>query len=167
MMLLSQEYLKSILDYNPISGLFVWRSRVNDKRFNANFAGKVAGVLTKQGYIEIKISDKIYRSHRLAFLFITGEHPIDEIDHRDGNKSNNRFDNLRQANKIQNGQNRRKYKNNTSGYKGIRKNGTKWAATIKINKIDKFLGNFNCPTAAHFSYCKAAKKYHGEFARTE
>lgn len=167
---ITQEYLKSILHYEPNSGVFTWLIRRDmDNRWNSRWAGKTAGWLKMpQGYLQIGINNKKYYSHRLAWLYMTGQFPS-EIDHIDGNKSNNVYSNIREASFVQNQRNKGIMKNNVSGYKGVFfcNQKKKWVAKIRIDiKKDIHLGSFGCPTAAHFAYCRAAKQYHGEFART-
>src|ERR1051326_8239763 len=91
------------------------------------------------------------------------------IDHRDGDRTNNRWDNLRRATSSQNNANRCRPRNNTSGYKGVffcRKS-RKWRACVCKNGKTKHLGGFLTPQEAHNAYVVAARKLHGEFARVE
>lgn len=91
------------------------------------------------------------------------------IDHIDGNSLNNRRSNLRLATRQENNRNRKKSKNNTSGYKGVcfDKYKKKWVATIGVDGKVIWLGRFKTPELAYEAYCEAAIKYHGEFARLE
>lgn len=161
--MLDQKSLMDAVKYNPLTGHFV---KIKCRR--TDWIGKVAGHVNKKGYRNISINNKLYPAHRLAWLYMTGKWPY-EIDHIDLNKSNNRFSNLRECSDSGNMHNQSKRKHNTSGYKGVtyNKHAKKWTAQIRINWEMKYLGLFNCPTAAHFAYCRAAKQYHGEFARTE
>lgn len=88
------------------------------------------------------------------------------VDHIDGNGLNNRRSNLRLATQAENRRNSRKNVNNTSGFKGVywHKSSQKWMAYITFNRRMIYLGYFDCPKEAHAVYCKAAAKYHGEFA---
>lgn len=89
-----------------------------------------------------------------------------ETDHIDGNGLNNQRSNLRIATHSQNGKNRGKCNNNTSGFKGVswNKKNKRWQANIKINGKRKYLGEFTSKELAHIAYCEACTKYHGEFA---
>jgi HNH endonuclease/AP2 domain len=168
-MKITQEYLKSILDYNARTGLFKWKRRHDcSSHWNGRWSGKNAGWLdAKKGYLEIGINNKKYYAHRLAWLYITGEWPK-EVDHKNGVKSNNRFSNLRPSSHIDNQRNKGLTKRNSSGYKGVFfcNQKKKYVARIIIdNKRSIHLGSFTNPKVAHLAYCQAAKKYHGEFAR--
>jgi hypothetical protein len=100
---------------------------------------------------------------------MTGRWAKPTIDHRDGDCTNNRWNNLRRATRSQNNANRSRPRHNTSGYKGAsrcRRSG-KWLAHIGINGKIIFLGRFETPQEAHAAYLKAARKLFGEFARAE
>ena len=91
----------------------------------------------------------------------------DEVDHINGNPRNNQILNLRPATHAENMRNRKIQSNNTSGYPGVsyRKDIQKWMAYIRINRKMKNLGYFDTAEVAYAVYCKAARQYHGEFAR--
>jgi len=165
---LSARYVRSILDYNPETGIFTWRHRPDAGRvWNLRFAGKVAGnVNRKSGYHRISINGSRYYSHRLVWLLMTGKWPVAEIDHRDKIRSNNKFNNLRQATHSQNHCNKTSPQNR-SGYKGVYfdKKVGRFGASIKIRRRSKFLGYFSNPRDGYRVYCAEAKKLHGEFAR--
>lgn len=158
--MITLEYLHRVLDYNPGSGLFTWVSARPKVR-----VGAVAGTTHRKGHVEIEIDAKCYLAHRLAWFHVYGVWPKDQIDHRDMNKSNNRLDNLREATNSQNGANKKRYKNNKSGYKGVCYNTGKWLAQIKHGGVVRHLGRFDDPQDAHRAYAKAAAELHGEFAR--
>ena len=108
--------------------------------------------------------------HRIIMARVIGR-PLDDfehVDHRDGNGLNNTRANLRIATHTQNMQNRKRHKNNKSGYKGVyRRRSGKWRAAIRVNGKYISLGSFDTPEEAYAAYCKAAIQYHGEFARFE
>lgn len=153
----SQKELKSKLDYYKTNGIFVWRGK---KGFN------VAGYTRPDGYVFIRINNKLYRAHRLAWLFEYGEFPENEIDHIDGNPSNNSISNLRLCNSSQNKCNTRLRKDNTSGVKGLHwyKAYSKWQVNIGINKKTKCLGYFDDFFEACCKIYSERNKLHGEFA---
>lgn len=175
------EYLRQCLVYNPRTGEFHWRARpvehfrdkASHKRshvcalWNGRFAGKKAGSICFAGYVEIGLDDERYLAHRLAWFYMTGEWPEQEIDHIDLIKNNNRFANLRIATSTENRCNRGLQSNNTSGIKGVSwyKAGRKWRADISVSNKYKFLGYFQTKAEAAHAYECAALKLHGEFAR--
>ncbi len=120
------------------------------------------------GYVKLHADWREYRAHRVIFLMMTGRWP-DNIDHRNMIKSDNRWANLREATKSQNGANTRKHKRNKSGLKGVTwsAHAAKWRAVMMIRGKLLHLGYFDCPAAAHFAYVVAADKHFGEFARSK
>src|SRR5262249_16415636 len=117
----------------------------------------------------IRIAQRMYREHQLAWFYMTGRWGRPTIDHRDGNAANNRWNNLRRATWSQNNANRRRPRHNTSGYKGVyfdRTSGN-WRAHICKDWHTNYLGLFPTAEAAHAAYAAAARKHHGEFARVE
>ena len=162
---LTQEMLKEILHYNSKTGIFIW------KKSNSNVVkiGQVAGFTNGKGYIEIGINKKYYKAHRLAFLYMTGKIPNTDIDHKDRNRTNNKWNNLRAATRSQNIQNSNKPITNTSGYKGIfyikdsKRN--PWGAKIVVNSKSIYLGCFKTKIDAAKAYDQAALKYFGEYAK--
>lgn len=158
---------RELLQYDPDTGIFIWRQHPNPKRGGVIRVGDPAGTADRYGHIIITIDGRHYRAHRLAFLFIEGEWPQGHVDHRNYNPSDNRWSNLRCASQAQNMQNRPAQKNNTSGYKGVslhRKTG-KWAAEVQANGVRRRLGLFPSPEEAHAAYTKAAREMHGDFVR--
>ena len=123
---------------------------------NTNYAGTA---FTENG------KRKTVRMHRI----LMGDPEGKEIDHINGNGLDNRLANLRVVDRSKNGMNRRKQKNNKSGYKGVYldKDSGKWRAVIKAYGKVINLGSFSSKEDAHQAYCEASKKYHGEFGRTE
>ena len=165
---ITAEFVRSILDYDPKTGEFRWRWRDSAiEMWNIDNAGNKAGITTSKGYIRIKIAKAQYMAHRLAWLYVNGEWPIDQIDHRNGVKSDNSIKNIRQANNIQNKQNSPARIDNCIGLKGVHlhKSG-KWRSQICINGIVKYLGLFSTPENAHSAYCEEARKNFGEFSRS-
>lgn len=164
---LTQEYIKSILDYNSETGIFVWKDRPNMRPIcNARFLGKRAGYTGKRGYTMISVDNKIYAAHRLAWLYVRGVWPS-YIDHINTSKVDNRISNLRECTLEQNNWNMPLSSKNSSGYKGVtyNKNAKKWVAQISVGNVNRYLGLYGCPTAAWFAYCREAKKLRGEFVR--
>lgn len=107
---LTAEYVRAILDYETETGLFRWKTRSFDdgritKIWNTKHAGKIAGTVCVQGYVAIGVDDHPRKAHRLAWLWVTGEWPV-EVDHKDRNRANNRWSNLRHADDSTNQHNR-------------------------------------------------------------
>jgi len=111
------------------------------------------------------INGCVYGAHRLAWFHETGEWPAAQIDHRNLNRDDNRFSNLRAATNAQNQANCRMRPNNMRGLKGVSRNKKKWRARVKIGGKDINLGQVDCPAVAHFMYVIAADKLFGEYAR--
>lgn len=155
---MTKEEVCSLFEYKD--GFLFWRSQPHSVD-----TSKTAGTVNENGYRIIGINKKRYRAHRLIFLMHYGYIP-EFIDHIDGNPGNNKIGNLRAATKNQNEYNTGKRKNNTSGFKGVswhsQKN--KWRATIFINSRQMTLGLFETPEEAFDAYCRASKKFHGEFS---
>lgn len=155
---LSYERLKQALTYDETTGEFRWR--ISRQRYKA---GSVAGNVAQHGYHRICIDGQSMWSHRLAWLYVYGEHAKGPIDHIDGNRSNNAIANLRVATARQN-QTNKPAKNNSSGLRGVTRAWGKWRAAIRINGRSAHLGVFDTPEEASAAYMAAAAKYHGEFA---
>lgn len=156
---LTADRLRYLFDYDPDTGVFTRRVTVTH---NAR-AGDVAGSPTSAGYLSIWVDGKAYLAHRLAVLYMTGEWPKSEVDHRDTNRRNNRWNNLRDATGIENATNRRKPRPNTrSGYIGVKASATpgKWRADIKVGGRYRNLGTFTSPEEAHAAYVKAKRQLH-------
>ena len=163
-------YLKSILDYDPDTGVFRWKVSLN-RRIKID---SIAGCLCvnpknpDEKYYRIKINGKLYGTHRLAYYYVTGIDPDKlEIDHKNGNTLDNRFDNLRIATHGNNQKNCKKYKTNISGFKGVcwSKQYKKWNARIQVNNKQINLGCYNNKIYAALVYARAAKKYFKEWRR--
>lgn len=161
----TQEILKDFVIYNPETGVFSYKPKIE----KGSWKLKHGGTCTDRGYIVVKVHGKDYLAHRLAWLYVHGEWPEEEIDHINGIKDDNRIVNLREANRIQQMSNLKKSKANTSGYKGVSwsSNARGWQAEIKHNNKWYYLGTFHDPKEAHKAYCKAARELKGEFARFE
>lgn len=160
---LTAKYVRSILHYDPLSGIFTWKKQRRKKR-----VGERAGcVKTRWGYVYIGIDHRSYLGHRLAWLYMTGKWPTRRVDHKDQNPSHNWWTNLRQATHAQNMANSKLKKNNASGYRGVHKRNNRWRAAISVNNRHYHLGDFITLQEAALAYNAAAIKLRGEFARLD
>ena len=162
---LSQARLKEVLHYDASTGTFVWRKREGGARgiatFNAQFAGKSAGNYSK--YVDIRVDGRLYRAHRLAWLYCHGTLPP-LIDHKNSDRYDNRLDNLRVADKQTNGANRTESSNNKLGRKGInwnpRRNAFEWSVKRGLTRVRGRTKTLEDAVAAQ--HCASLKLY-GEF----
>ena len=157
---MDHEKLKEYLSYSPETGLFHWLLASSDK----TKIGDLAGCLRPDGYVKIKIFGKSYLAHRLAWFFVHGEWPEEEIDHINRVRSDNRIENLRSILKRQQQQNMKITTKNTSGFVGVsqRKSG-RWRAHITIMGKFVSLGVFDTPEEASEAYVAAKTKHHELF----
>ena len=155
---MTSEELKKILCYDPTTGLF---TRLTKTRGYA--IGEIAGTPMLHGHILIGINKKRMLAHRLAWLYVYGTWPVDQIDHINGNPTDNRLINLRESTQAENTQNKRTAsKRSKSGLLGvhwcIRSN--KWIAKIMLNGTNRYLGSFNSDEAAFNAYLLAKRVLH-------
>ena len=164
--MLTQPDLKKLFDYDPLTGLFTNKTVRGHGRVKI---GEVAGSIYANGYRYIEINGKAYRSCRLVWLYVYGEFPATFVEHRNGQKSDDRLENLRLATNGENQANRGTPSNNTSGTKGVRfeTDRWRWRAQIMINGKSKNLGRFKTRDEAMVAYEKAAKEAWGDYAKTE
>jgi hypothetical protein len=150
--------VQQALEYNATTGLFMWRVSAFHKRNR----GKIAGSKKGNGYVEIQINGRMHKAHRLAWLVSFGELPPDlEIDHIDGDRSNNAIANLRLVTKAVNQQNQRSpHARNKLGYLGVSKNGSGYRAEIKVNGKKKCIGTYSTPEIASTAYINAKRQLH-------
>jgi hypothetical protein len=167
----SPEMLRKMLRYEPETGKLFWKqSSDRKKEWNTRYSGKEAFTRPhRMGYLQGTIFNRTYLAHRVIWTIVNGRWPEKHIDHIDGDKTNNKIKNLREATISQNLCNRGANSNGTSGYKGVsfHKKNLNWCAYITLNRKRKFLGSFDTPQKAHKAYCEAALKMHGDFAKTE
>lgn len=159
---MNQHDLKRILNYDPDTGLFTWAAKTSRKVV----VGSVAGCVNKAGYVVIGISGKLYYAHQLAWLFQTGQW-LARIDHKDGDRGNNRWGNIRPATPQQNALNARRAVSNTSGFKGVswHKAAGKWSAYIILDGKKRHLGLHERPEDAHAAYLAEAAAVQPQFVR--
>lgn len=158
----SAKTLRVLLTYDPMTGRFNWRRTLS----NQVEAGAQAGWIEAKGYRRICIGGIGYQAHRLAWLYMTGEWPSEQIDHINLDKADNRWGNLREATNSQNQSNVGPRRQNTSGRKGVywHKRLRKWQVSIMINRHLHFLGYRDSREDAAALYA-AATQHFGQFAR--
>ena len=167
-------YLRACFDYDPESGELTWKSRpykhfpstVAGRAFNRRFGGHVAGSLDVLGYRNISLSfwgtKRLLGCHRIAWALGTGLWSEYEIDHINGDPSDNRLLNLRAGTHADNMQNRKLHRDNTSGFPGVwwSKCAVKWEAGIRASGRKHHLGLFPTPEAAYAAYLEAKARLH-------
>ena len=148
---------RKLLRYEPKTGQFFWRISPN-RRVKA---GDVAGSKNR-GYVLIRVSGKLILAHRLAWFFVTGRWPKRELDHRNGRRDDNRFQNLREATHAQNQQNRTATKRSKSGHVGVFWDGRRehWFAQIRADGKQHYLGSHETVEDAAAAYRAAKARLH-------
>ena len=152
--MLTQDRLMEVLDYDPETGIFTWQIQPGSR---SDMVGKRAGYYGPGRYRSITVDGVGYLEHRLAWLFVHGRFPPDQMDHINRNRSDNRLENLREATRSQNQRNRLAY----SGLKGCwwHSRDRRWIARCGTTN----LGSFHTEKEAYEAYCEAAKVKYGEF----
>lgn len=159
---ITPEELKGVLEYNPITGYFLW---LGEKSFY-RMRGKRAGVLQPNGYRNIQIAGRRFHEHKLAFIYMEGSAPSLPIDHKNGVKSDNRWENLRAVRHADNMHNqRRPHKNNRSGFLGVvvRPGSNRFWSKIRVDSKNIHLGVFDTAEEAHSAYLKAKVSMHSGY----
>jgi len=161
MKLQTQEQLKKLLHYDPLTGVFTWLPREGDISFDARLVGKRTGAVWKKRYRRIKVLGAKYPEHRLAWLYVYGVWPSC-VDHIDNDPGNNAISNLRD---ITRKQNLARFCSKRPLGKGVHKYGIKrFYATITKDGIEYKLGIFDTPEEARVAYAVKARELWGEFA---
>ena len=162
---LTVERLRELFDYDRKTGVFT-RKIAPGKR--TDLVGTIAGTPMSSGHLSIKIDGRQYLAHRLAWLYVKGEWPRHQVDHRNRVRSDNRFKNLREATNLQNSRNRSRHRSNKSGYVGVHwsERLRKWVAQIRYGGKKKHLGHFDTAELASEFYQLAADLLFGDFRAT-
>ena len=139
---LSQPRLKEILEYQCETGDFIWKYRTSNRIKINDIAGCKHTTKDGKTYILIRIDSVLYSAHRLAWFYVYGNWPLNEIDHIDGNGTNNKLNNLREATREINSKNIRLRTDNKTGHSGInwREDLRKWRVSISIGGKLKYYG---------------------------
>jgi hypothetical protein len=163
---LNQVALKDLFEYNPETGVFRHKHRGPGIRFS-----QPAGHKKSNGFINIKIQYVTHLAHRMAWVYTYGEDTKDLIVHINGDRADNRIENLKVVTRHQSHCKEPNKKGSSSKYRGValdnratEKTKKPWRATIKTSEGTKALGMFATEEEAHAAYCTAADKYHKEYA---
>jgi len=140
---ITQKYLKSILEYDPDTGVFIWKIR------KKGIKRKVAGYINNNGYRVITINRTTQLAHRLAWLYMTGEWPKGQIDHINHDKDHNRIENLNDVSVRGNAHNRLDNKTFVGVY--WHPDNNKWISKINIRGKIEYLGSFETHLAACYA----------------
>lgn len=160
--------VRSLLSYDQITGKLTWKFRSGGSpQWNGTHAGTQAGSVKKStGYRAVAIFKRHYRSTHVIWCLMMGEWPKAEIDHKDTKRSNDAWDNLREATISQQRYNRRISKNNKSGFKWVVPRGPgMWGGQVMAEGTLHQTPPFDTPKAAYEAACVLAKNLHGEFVR--
>lgn len=159
----AREELSALFAYDERTGILVWRARLA----NRVHVGDEAGTVSSEGYLSVGIRGVYFGAHRIIWKMMTGNDPGELVDHRDGDGTNNRWANLREATDAQNQHNRRVGRNNKSGVKGVfwiaRRQ--KWCAVVSVNGRLIRVGHFDNLASAGIAVNAARSAAHGAFAR--
>lgn len=150
--------LRELLHYDPETGVFTRLTRSAQKVK----VGEVAGGLDCEGYLKLSVDGRRYQAHRLAWLYVHGIWPERGIDHRNGQRSDNRMENLRAATQGENLQNRSLQSIGVSGRLGVGWDAKrcKWVASIKKGGKSRFLGRYDSVDKASAAYLAAKAEQH-------
>lgn len=156
--MITQELLHKMFFYDPNSGSLLFKPYLANKRKN-----QVVGYLQSNGYMCVSVEGKKHSLHRLIWMFHYGSFPSKQIDHVNGIKTDNRIENLREANSSENQQNQRQPSaSNTSGFLGVTwcKKNKRWVSGIKLNRKRFHLGYFDTPEKAYDAYLAKKRELH-------
>lgn len=154
--------LKEMLEYNPLTGVFTWRKTASSR----SPAGSKPVRKDQDGYLMVMLDGKNYRQHRLAWFYVHGLWPANQLDHINGVRDDNRIANLRECDEQNNNRNRSISRNNKSGASGVHFQQNKWMVRIRTDRNTRmFFGYFDDFELAELVAAEAREKYHGNFAK--
>lgn len=158
---LTAERLRELLDYDPETGVFRWRVCPNKTGGGRVQAGSIAGRIHRDGHRIINIEGTQLYAHRLAWLYVHGRWPAEEIDHINRNPDDNRITNLREATHGLNFANSRT--RSMSGLRGAYRHEGKFVAQIVAGNETKYLGRFDTAEEAHLAYQRKRREIYGDW----
>lgn len=149
------------MEYDPLTGLWRW-VRTGAGRYKK---GWFSGCKNAHGYRVIRVDGRLYAAHRLAWLYENGSWPVNHIDHINGDRSDNRAINLREATHAENLWNRSATRSSKTGVKGVHVSRNKYVAAIQANNKQVRLGSFETLEEASMAVADASAQIHGEYRR--
>lgn len=163
-MALTQQDVKDFFDYDPQTGICTLKVDRKKARAGEPIDERYK---YKRGYILIGLKGKPHLLHRLIWLWMTGEHPSDEIDHINGDKLDNRWENLRNVTRAEQMWNRAPWGKHSSSI-GVRQVPSgRWSAHLSVHGEKLYLGTFDTEQRAHEAYLQAKVLFHGQSRYTE
>jgi len=163
--MLTQQDVKSLFDYDPKTGICTWKVH----RLKAGPGDPIdERYVYRDGYIVISVKGKAQMLHRLIHLWMTGEHPKQQIDHIDGDKLNNRWENLRDVSQYENLCNKEhvEAKRKNPAPRGVRKESkNSWSATVTVDGKKLHIGRFDSVEKAEQAYLQAVVLFHGQLPK--
>lgn len=155
---LSAERAREVIDYDPETGVMTWRKTLS----NRAMAGAVAGTVGKNGYRYVSVDGHRCLVHRLAWLWMTGAWPVALIDHKDTDRTNNRWANLRDSTYKLNAENKqRALPANKVGLLGVSQGRKgRFKAQIQANGLNRWIGEYATPELAHTAYVAVKRQLH-------
>lgn len=157
---LTAQQVRELFDYNHVTGRLAWKVQASPR----HAPGSVAGSPRPDGYRVVKIAGKYWSEHRLAWIHVYGEWPAKHLDHINGDRADNRMENLREATPATNSQNRHgastRSKTGLLGVGQATRTPGSWTAKIKVGSLVQHLGSFDSPEKAHEAYLQAKRELH-------
>jgi hypothetical protein len=137
------EDLHRMFRYDPETGVLYWRARPDDDRWNRVFADKPAGGVDGKGYVRIRTEGNNWNAHRVVWKMVHGCEP-EFVDHINGDRADNRIENLRSVTKLENARNAKRGRNNKSGTNGVHwvNREQRWRACIYVDGKKVSLGDY-------------------------
>lgn len=154
----TQERVKHLFDYNPITGKLYWKNPTSPRCKIGQEITYVNG-----GYLKVSFDGKLQLAHRVMWLYMTGhwpQYPKELVDHKDTVKLNNAFSNFRLTSHNGNQHNRPINVNSSTGYKGVTVKGNKFIAQAQVNGKKHYLGIFDTPEIAYDVYSNFVAQHH-------
>ena len=158
---LTAQCLRELLNYDPETGIFTRKVRTAQRHQVGDRADFVITGGNQKGYYRVGILSRRFLAHRLAWLYVHGEWPAQDVDHIDGDRGNNRIANLRDVpNQINRENMRGPRKDNKIGLLGVSRHGARWEARVQSSGKLVYREDFDTPEEAHSAYIVAKRQHH-------